>query len=259
MGFGKENIREPAYAGSFYPADKSAVLDQLHEFGRNSKDFLADFYKSFDFSGLHGLIVPHAGWVFSGKTAFFAYQLLKECKCDKIALLGPSHRQFFQGALTDDHELWETPLGTCSIIEDMYFEANSNVHAREHSLEVQMPFIHYFSPSSRILPLVVGEITDSLAKDYAKHLINEHYFLVISSDLSHYYPLDLAKKIDSKSVAGIENADERQVKACGINPLKIAFAAMREMHLKAHLIDYSTSAETFGDATSVVGYGSFWF
>lgn len=259
MAIDETNIREPVHAGSFYPADEGAVLDLLHEFDRNSKDLLADFYKSFDFTGLHGLIVPHAGWVYSGKTAFLAYQLLKECKSEKIALLGPSHRQFFQGAFADDHELWGTPLGACSIIKDEYFEGSPGIHIREHSLEVQMPFIRYFSPHSRVLPLVVGEITNSLAIDYAKHLMDEHYFLVVSTDLSHYYPLDLAKKIDSKSIDGIENADERHVEACGLQPLKIAFTVMRKMHLTAHLIDYSTSADIFGDTTSVVGYGSFWF
>jgi len=259
MKFRKAKVREPAFAGSFYPADKSAVLEILREFDRNSKDLLADFYKTFDFKGLHGLIVPHAGWAYSGKTAFLAYQLLKECRSEKIALMGPSHRQFFQGAYADNHELWETPLGDCSIIKDDYFEVNQDIHAREHSLEVQIPFIQYFSPSSSVLPLVVGEMTKSLAKDYAHHLIEENYFLVISSDLSHYNSLEQAKAIDAKSIAAIERSEESGIDACGINPLKIAFALMGERNLSAHLIDYSNSAEAFGDTTSVVGYGSFWF
>jgi hypothetical protein len=259
MEFSKAKIRETAFAGSFYPADESAVLDILREFDKNSKDLVADFYRSFDFKGLHGLIVPHAGWAYSGKTAFLAYQLLKECKCQKIALLGPSHRQFFQGAFADDHDYWETPLGDCAIIKDPYFEASNEIHSREHSLEVQMPFIHYFSPSSMVLPLVVGEITRSLARDYAQHLIEEQYFVIISSDLSHYHVLEQARKIDAKTIESIEERDERNMEACGINPLRIAFSLMREKGLKPKMIHYSTSADAFGDAASVVGYGSFWF
>ena len=259
MKSGKANIRKPAFAGSFYPAGKSAVLNLLHDFDRNSKDYLMDFYKSFDFNGLHGLIVPHAGWVYSGKTAFMAYHLLKECNCEKIALLGPSHRQLIHSACTDDHEFWETPLGNCSIIQDDYFKMDRNLHAEEHALEVQIPFIQYFSPSSHILPVVVGEITEDQAKDYAGHLKEQNYFIIISSDLSHYHQLDEAKIMDAKTIESIENADEKHLEACGRKPLKIAFAMMRELNLKAHLINYSTSAEAFGDASSVVGYGSFWF
>ncbi len=259
MGYGKANIRDTAFAGSFYPADKSAVLDVLREFDMNSKDILADLYASFDFSGLHGLIVPHAGWAYSGKTAFLAYQLLKECKSEKIALLGPSHRQFFQGAFADNHDHWETPLGNCAILHDDYFEVNNAIHSREHSLEVQMPFIHYFSPSSRILPLVVGEITSSLARDYAHHLLEKEYFVIVSTDLSHYHPLEQARKIDAGTIAAIQERDENNLEACGVNPLKIAFSLMREKGLKPKKIHYSNSADAFGDSTSVVGYGSFWF
>lgn len=259
MKSGKANIRKPSFAGSFYPAGRNAVLNLLHEFDKNSKDYLSDFYKSFDFSGLHGLIVPHAGWVYSGRTAFMAYHLLKESKCEKIALLGPSHRQFFHGARVDDHDFWETPLGGCPIIKDEYFETDRYLHKGEHALEVQMPFIHYFSPSSHILPIVVGDLKENLAKDYAQHLKEEKYFIIISSDLSHYHPLDEAGIIDAKTIERIENAEENHLEACGSKPLKIAFVMMREMNLKAHLINYSTSAEAFGDTSSVVGYGSFWF
>ncbi len=259
MEFGKANIRKPSFAGSFYPAGKNAVLDLLHDFDKDSKDYLSDFYKSFDFNGLHGLIVPHAGWVYSGKTAFMAYHLLNECNCENIALLGPSHRQFLQGACTDDHKFWETPLGNCPIIKDDFFIKDRNLHAEEHSLEVQMPFIHYFSPASHILPVVVGEITEDQATEYAHYLMEKNYFIIISSDLSHYHQLGEARVIDGKTIESIENANESHLEACGSRPLKIAFVMMRELNLKAHLINYSTSAEAFGDASSVVGYGSFWF
>lgn len=259
MELKKARTREPVFAGSFYPAENDAVVELLHKFYNNSKDVKTGFYNNFNCKILHGLIVPHAGWVYSGKTAFLAYQLLKKCKPEKIALLGPSHRQSFQGAVADNHELWETPLGVCSIINDEHFEVNRNVHAREHSLEVQMPFIYHFLPSVKILPLVVGEMTGTLSKHYARQLWEENYFLIISTDLSHFYPLEVAKQKDAKTIENIEEVQENGVVACGINPLRIAFAFMHEHGFTPHLIDYSTSAEASGDTTSVVGYASFWF
>ena len=259
MESGKTNIRKPSFAGSFYPAEKTDMLDLLHDFDWNSKDLLSEIYQSIDLNGIHGLIVPHAGWVYSGKTAFVAYQLLKKCKCRKIALLGPSHQKFFHGALADNHESWNTPLGDCSIFKDDYFPVDNEVHEKEHSLEVQMPFIHYASPSSEVLPLVVGEVSEHQAKDYSKHLMDEDYFVIISSDLSHYHPLNRAKIIDAKTIEAIEKTDENNIEACGRNPLKVAFVLMGELNQTSHLIHYSTSAEAFGDATSVVGYASFWF
>jgi len=249
------SIREAAFAGSFYPATREEILAFFNRFEKTlQKQGIDEGLKA---PKISGLIVPHAGWVYSGKTAYAAHRLLKKAKPEKIALLGPSHRALFHTVYRDPHDSWESPLGQTAILADSRFPAHPTVHNEEHSLEVQLPFIQYFSPESKLLPLVAGHLSASRAGAFAALL--DGYFLIISTDLSHYHPLDEARHIDSRSIRNIENRDDRDVDACGINPLRIAFAFMRRRGLRPHLIDYSTSAEAFGDASAVVGYAGFWF
>jgi len=252
------NVRKPVFAGSFYPSSKEAVasfIGNLDAEDRPEKE---------SFSGgkpqqVSGLIVPHAGWVYSGKTAMAAYRLLKGTLPGKIALLGPSHRLFLDTALGDDHDYWESPLGRTPVIHDPHFKNSAPSHAREHSLEVQLPFIQYFVPGCSILPLVVGQLSVGQPETLVKGLLENDYFLIISTDLSHFHSLEEANKRDLKSIKKIEAVQENGVEACGIDPLRIAFAFMRENGLRPHLIDYSTSANVSDDTSSVVGYASFWF
>jgi AmmeMemoRadiSam system protein B len=248
-------IRKPAFAGSFYPSTQQEIEAFFRRFELQLKEEGIE-----DPTGdapVSGIIVPHAGWVYSGKTAYATHRLLKKVKPEKIALLGPSHRALFHTAYRDPHHFWASPLGHTQIIHDNRFPVHPLVHDEEHSLEVQLPFIQHFSQESLLLPLVAGHISEAQAGEFAEWL--NDYFLIISTDLSHYYPLDEARQIDSRSIQNIENLDDREVDACGINPLRIAFAYMRQRSLHPHLIDYSTSAEAFGDASAVVGYAGFWF
>ena len=255
MGKGKIKVREPAFAGSFYPATQKAIL----AFFRQVEEEIAgeEFPAPDKNTQPAGLIVPHAGWVYSGKTAYVTHRLLKRVNPEKIALLGPSHRSFFHTAYRDMSSHWASPLGNTPLIHDSRFLEHPFVHQAEHALEVQLPFIQHFSPQSRLLPLVVGEISDMQAQEFASFL--EGYFLIISTDLSHYHPLDEARRIDTHTIRQIENLDPGDVNACGIHPLQVAFAFMRQRGLKPRLIDYSTSAEASGDASAVVGYAGFWF
>ena len=248
-------IRKPAFAGSFYPSTKGEISAFFTRFERELND--GDDDEEGGNTNISGLIVPHAGWIYSGKTAYVTHRLLKRAKPEKIALLGPSHRTFFHTAYRDMNDFWASPLGNTPIIHDNHFLGHPFVHDAEHSLEVQLPFIQHFSPQSSLLPLVVGHITDLQAEEFASFL--EGYFLIVSTDLSHYHPLDEARRLDSRSIRQIENLDPADVDACGINPLRIAFAFMRKHNLKPWLTDYSTSAETSGDASAVVGYAGFWF
>ncbi len=249
------NVRKPAFSGSFYPSTKEEIIRFFHRFEKELSE--QEIPEETGSTKISGLIVPHAGWAYSGKTAYAALRLLKKAVPKKIALLGPSHRTLFHTIYSDPHDFWESPMGRMPIIHDKHFPSHDSIHDTEHSLEVQLPFIQHFSPRSSLLPLVVGHISEAQAREFSDIL--EDYFLIISTDLSHYHPLDEARKIDSVSIRNIENLDDNNVDACGINPLRIAFAFMRKRGLCSYLIDYSTSAETFGDATAVVGYAGFWF
>ncbi len=250
------NLRKPAFAGSFYPPSKETIIAFIERLEKAPALKEGDFDRK-SISKVSGLIVPHAGWIFSGKTALAAYYLLKTITPQKIALLGPSHRSLIHSVYSDNNDFWETPLGRTPVIHDLHFQSSEQVHATEHSLEVQLPFIQYFSPDSKILPLVAGQISEVQAREFAGAL--DSYFMIISTDLSHYHPLETARRIDMQSIKNIEECKEKDVDACGINPLRIAFASMHKRGLTPHLIDYSTSADAFGDTSAVVGYASFWF
>ncbi len=252
-------IRLPAFRGSFYPATKEAINDFMQKNEVETRRQALELSQLTDGQSIHGLIVPHAGWIYSGKTAFVTHRLLRFINPEKIALLGPSHNFYFRGAVADSRDFWESPLGKVSILSDRYFMPESSIHDAEHSIEVQVPFVQYFSPSSALLPLVVGEMSSALCDEYASHLLDGHYFLILSTDLSHYQPLKEAKKCDSHSISLIEKRQAQGIEACGINPLKIGFSFMNRLRLSAHLIHYSTSADVFGDISSVVGYAGFWF
>ena len=252
-------VRQQAVAGSFYPAGKEDVLEFIRQTELRMKNEISELEGSVAGKKISGLIVPHAGWIYSGKTAILAYSLLRKMLPRKIALLGPSHHFPVNRIFADEHSYWKTPLGLIKLVRDNYFGSNSTYHAPEHSLEVQAPFIKYYSGDSLLLPLLTGQITTDTALDTARHLQTHGYFLIISTDLSHFQDLESAKRTDSESIRGIETLDLSFVDACGINPLKVAVEYCRLAGTRPRLIDYSTSAETSGDPFSVVGYASFWF
>jgi len=252
-----DSVRKPVFAGSFYPETIAEVEDFIKKLniGHIGDNNDRNMQRADEVSGI---IVPHAGWVYSGKTAMAAYKLLAKIQPAKIAILGPSHRVMVNSAVRDGHKIWETPLGSSELIQDEDFEVSLDAHVNEHSLEVQLPFIQYFVPSCKILPLVVGQLQEEQVKDLAEKLLGKDYFFIISTDLSHFYPIAEAHRRDLQTIKNIEELREVGIEACGLQPLRIAFAMMRENGWKPHLIDYSTSAEAFSDTTSVVGYASFW-
>ncbi|MEJ2594373.1 MAG: AmmeMemoRadiSam system protein B [bacterium] len=208
---------------------------------------------------IRGLIVPHAGWVYSGKTAFLAFRHLDKIKPERIALLGPAHAWPLQGMAMDSHDYWMTPLGEVSLFRDDYFPVHPESHQNEHALEVQMPFISYYCKNASVLPLLVGKIDERKVRDIALHLSEKQYFIIISTDLSHFYSLSAANERDLRSIESIQNLSAQHVDACGINPLRIAMEYCKLNELKPRLIDYTTSADYSGIRSNVVGYASFYF
>ncbi len=252
-------VRQQAVAGAFYPAARDDAIDFIKRTESVQQEKISRLLKSVGKHKVSGLIVPHAGWVFSGKTSILAYQLLRYKLPKKIALLGPSHHFPINRIFSDGHSYWKTPLGLVKLFKDNFFEDYSTYHAPEHSLEVQTPFIKYYSPESLLLPLLTGQINAAQATDCARHLSEHGYFIIISTDLSHFNDLEEAKRIDADSIRDIGNLSTEHVTACGSNALKVAFEYCRLHGLQPHFIDYSTSSETSGDSGSVVGYASFWF
>jgi len=246
-------LRRPIFSGYFYPQDKYELKKQIK--------FFFDNIDSSINKKINGIIVPHAGYMYSGKTAAFAYKLLSK-KYKRVIVLGPTHTSFIYDGFCDEYDFWETPLGNVKISSVKDINKNCIPHENEHSIEVQVPFLQYVLDDFDLIPIVVGSIDSSisifLAEKIAKELDNET-LLVISTDLSHFNENRMAEKLDKKTIANIKNLNLEDIDACGINPLKVFFEIAKIKKFKPELLDYSTSADSGGDSSSVVGYASFWF
>ncbi|MBU0894196.1 MAG: AmmeMemoRadiSam system protein B [Nanoarchaeota archaeon] len=202
---------------------------------------------------IHGIIVPHAGYEFSGAIVGKAFALLP--KNQKAIVLGPNHYVGFRGIRS--LEKIETPLGKVKISENNYPKLDY-----EHSIDNQIPFLQKLG-FKEILPLVIGQINQEEAKKIAKQLSKEKKVVFIfSTDLSHFLDYELAVKIDKQTINIIENLDSKNIEkidACGRSTLFIAIELCKLKKYKPTLIEYKNSGNITGDKTSVVGYSSFYF
>ncbi len=256
-----ETIRPAAVAGLFYPANP----DELHQ-------QVSDLLASASAAGEPplALIVPHAGYIYSGPTAASAYINLLPLrnKIQRVILFGPSHRVAFRGLATSSASVFTTPLGNIRL--DVHATAQLNqlpqvqvfdaAHAQEHSLEVQLPFLQEVLDEFELVPIVVGDATTSeVAEVIDMAWQDESTLIVISSDLSHYHDYHSAQTMDQHTCKAIENlqADAIDVDdACGRNPIKGLLAVARQRGLKMHTLDLCNSGDTAGDRNKVVGYGA---
>ncbi|MEM3364229.1 MAG: AmmeMemoRadiSam system protein B [Candidatus Micrarchaeia archaeon] len=254
-------MRSPAVAGTFYPADGQELLRMIEGFLKNAKSPPVR-------GKLRGLIVPHAGYIYSGIVAAAGYKILKEHKdeYDDIILIGPSHYMTFYGAASVVSDVWETPLGQV-VMQPM---AGKQIvplrepHIPEHSLEVQVPFLQVCAPNAKIFPLLMGgSITpEEMANDIYNRL-TDRTLVIASSDLSHYHPYAEAVRIDSIANSAIPSLDiqrvKRDVEACGKSAILSVMYLAQHFHWKGVVLDYRNSGDTAGDKDSVVGYGCYGF
>lgn len=253
-------MRLPAVAGLFYPSDGMELLRMIEK-------LLNDASKYKGSGALRGLIVPHAGYIYSGIVAAAGYRLLKEHRkdIDEIILIGPSHYMTFYGAATVVSDVWQTPLGHVQMqpMAGKCIVPLREAHEQEHSLEVQVPFMQVCAPEARIFPLVIGDATPiDLANDIQLRL-TDRTLVVASSDLSHYYPYDKAVKLDSIANKCIPALDiecvQSRVEACGKSAILTLMHLAKRMFWRGELIDYRNSGDTAGDKDRVVGYGCYAF
>ncbi len=226
---------------NWYPQEKK-VLDIV----------LKQFIEKNPKKELNGIIVPHAGYKYSGKIAGKAFSLLHMKK--KAIILGPSHYVGFRGVACLQRV--KTPLGKVILPENNYKKLEY-----EHSVENQIPFLQYLG-YSEILPLVIGEVGVEEAKKIAQDLAKEDAIFVISTDLSHFKEYGIASKIDKKSIKYILNLDidnYKEINACGIYPILILMHLCKIKKWKPKLIEYKNSGDITEEKSQVVGYASFWF
>ncbi|MGI0117194.1 AmmeMemoRadiSam system protein B [Zooshikella sp. RANM57] len=258
------SIREPAVAGMFYPAQAEHLQRSIHEMLAEVAACKAES------SPPKMIIVPHAGYIYSGPIAASAYQRLKPFAgtYQRVILLGPSHRFAFQGLALSESEAFKTPLGVIPI-DLTAVEAISGcagvistdqAHRYEHSLEVQLPFLQLMLEHFTLVPIVVGLASaDQVANVINKLWGGPETLFVISSDLSHYHDYMTAKQLDTETTHKIlklsHNLNGEQ--ACGCFPLNGALLCAAQHHLTATSVDLRNSGDTAGSTDAVVGYGAY--
>jgi AmmeMemoRadiSam system protein B len=257
------NDRQMSVAGTFYPAQCSEINRYIDTFNE-ALEVKADL----DFTP-RAVISPHAGYVYSGFTANAAYALIDTAKIKRVLVIGPSHRVYLRGASVALYEDYASPCGELKIDQkyskaliDRYdaltFEPSAH---SEHSTETQIPFIqHYFADVS-LVEIVYGDIDyRELVPVIEDALRDEETFVVISTDLSHFYSLKEANRLDSVCLKAVEemNLDGLNAgcEACGMIGVKAVTTAAKSVGMQSKLIDYRTSYDASSDADSVVGYMS---
>jgi len=219
------------------------------------------------------LIVPHAGYVYSGPVAATAYAQLRSARDEirRIVLLGPSHRVPFRGLALSSAQVFSTPLGDIPLDLDAaeairrlpQVQVLDQAHASEHSLEVQLPFLQEVLDEFSLVPLVVGDASAGEVSEVLEVLWDgPETRLVISSDLSHYHDYETARRMDGATSRAIETLDPDAIgyeDACGRVPVTGLLAAARSHGLRARTLDLRSSGDTAGPRDQVVGYGAYAF
>jgi AmmeMemoRadiSam system protein B len=256
-------IRPPAVAGMFYPSDARQLAQDVQN--------LLDDAQPFDLVP-KALIVPHAGYIYSGAIAATAYATLKgiSSRIRRVVLLGPTHRVAVRGLALPGADAFDTPLGRVNldiasaraIAHLPQVGISEQAHALEHSLEVQLPFLQRVLSDFTLLPLAVGMATaEEVAEVLEAVWGGNETLIVISSDLSHYLPYVTAQRVDNETAQDILKLRQpiAHDHACGGTPISGLIVAAQKHHLAPHLLDLRNSGDTAGSHDRVVGYAAFAF
>lgn len=246
------SIRKPAVAGTFYPSSKEELKKEISSFLANAPDTKID-------GKIKAILVPHAGYIYSGQVAAYAYKLIKNTKQKRIIILGPSHTTYITDPVCDENEAWQTPLGSVNIAKNN-FPKNKEAHLQEHCLEVQIPFLQTIKDKFEIIPLVVGDTDPQLVAKEIQTLLDDNTLLVISTDLSHFHDYNSASELDKETVRAIRELEPRAIEeACGEIPIRTVICLAQSLKWKVKELIYKNSGDVTGDKGRVVGYTSFVF
>jgi hypothetical protein len=266
------HVRKPAVAGSFYDADPARLRDHVDRLLEEADEPCLK-------GTVRGLVSPHAGYMYSGAAAAAGYKALGHSKYDAVLLVGPSHRDFFDGVSVYSGDAYRTPLGDVPIHRELrdllagqspLMECSEVGHRGEHCLEVQLPFLQRVLGDFSIVPMIIGNQTRetclSLGKAIAEATKGFNVLLVASSDLSHYHPYDAAVALDRGVINQLEVFDEltlmaqldaERVEACGGGPVVSVMRAARLLGANhSQLLFYCNSGDVTGDKSADVGYRS---
>lgn len=255
-------VKNPAVADYFYTSNSDELSSQINLFIKDSVDVNLE-------GDLKGVIVPHAGYIYSGIVAGAAYKQLKNHdngNNKKVIILGPSHRYPLRTVSVCAYDEFITPLGKIkgsSIAKEMAKDLGFIPEADkfEHSLEVQLPFLQMSLKNFEIIPIVIGHPDIKELSEYLKNYIDQDTYLVVSTDLSHFFPYDKAVITDNETSSAIINKDINKMvhtgDACGIVGVLTSMFMSNDLGWKTQFLDYKNSGDTAGTKDKVVGYGSY--
>jgi len=258
-------IRKPAVAGYFYPRDPMRLREMIEQFLLPKAERIKAL----------GALCPHAGYTYSGPVAGATYSHIHIP--ERVILIGPNHTGLGAKASIMTQGSWLTPLGEVEVDSSLaskilensqYLKEDTQAHLAEHSLEVQIPFLQYFRPQVKIVPIAIMGISYDTAREVGeaigKAVASQEALVIASSDMTHYEPQNVAAEKDHKALEAILNLDPQglyervmanNISMCGVMPAIATLTAC--IHLgcqKAQLIRYMTSGDTTGDYSQVVGY-----
>jgi AmmeMemoRadiSam system protein B len=258
-------IRPAAVAGYFYPDDPATLAAMVDGF---VDEAARRHGPAPDAAPPKAMIVPHAGFIYSGAIAASAYVRLRGAKgIERVVIVGPAHRVAVRGLAQAGASAFATPLGEVPVDTAAFAQVPSvltsaRAHAQEHSLEVQLPFLQRVLPDARIVPMVVGHASPAEVADVLETLWGgPETLILVSSDLSHYLSYTSARALDSQTAARVTELDDELdgERACGVTGIRALVALARRHHLRAELLDLRSSGDTAGDKARVVGYAAFAF
>lgn len=255
-------VRQPAVAGAFYPADPKQLKLMVDQYLNDARP---------EPKVPKAIIVPHAGYIYSGPIAANAYARLRQGRTfiNRVVLLGPSHRVGFSGLAVSSADRFTTPLGDIpldkqairDIAELPFVHYYDQAHDFEHSLEVHLPFLQEVLDQFSLVPIVAGETPAEQVSRVLEQLWGgKETVIVISSDLSHYHDYATAKKLDRATSEKIEKLQFEALdydSACGRVPICGLLALAKKWALSVKTIDLRNSGDTAGDKQRVVGYGAY--
>lgn len=278
-------IREPVFSGKFYPSNVKQLLNTIEDsftredgYGNIPKLSRSKLKKQ----ELTGVMVPHAGYIYSAGVASHAYyELANDGFPETFIIIGPNHTGIGKPVSVYPEGKWLTPLGgveidtefTSKLIENSeYAEADYTAHMNEHSIEVQLPLLQYFSNDFKIVPIVMGIQDKNTVNDLVNSIINTknelktNISILASTDLSHFNNEETANKLDNILLNHIKNMDSDKlldsvkkdnITMCGYGPVMVAISYCKNIgEGTCKILKYSTSGNITGDYRSVVGYGS---
>ena len=259
-------VRQARYQGIFYPASTRQLLQLIHELVRQGETAAREKIGT---GRLKALIMPHAGYIYSGSTAGHGAALLRGRAFKKVIIMGPDHRIGFTGCAVSSATAWQTPLGRVTLhgntqtllkLPDL-FHTQVDADRMEHSVEVILPFVQACLDDFTLVPVVAGLCDVEKTAPEIDDLIDEDTLVIVSSDLSHYLPYEAAVQKDwatirmilSGNAEALQRADNA---ACGKRPILLLMDIAKRRNWRPRLLHYANSGDTTGEKSRVVGYGA---